>query len=80
MAKLSKRKKVDIKKKEVSPTIEDAILTVATEAAKRCKTENERAEYIKMDLDDRFGGPWNVVIGKRSLHLLQPERPVSLGV
>ncbi|XP_076808514.1 uncharacterized protein LOC143451682 [Clavelina lepadiformis] len=62
---LGKGKKADVKKKEIPERREKAILSVAAEAAKRCKSEKERAEYIKLELDDRFGGPWNVVVGKK---------------
>ena len=28
------------------------------------QTDKEIAEYVKTTLDDKFGGPWNAIVGK----------------
>uniref|UniRef100_H2ZQ79 Dynein light chain n=1 Tax=Ciona savignyi TaxID=51511 RepID=H2ZQ79_CIOSA len=57
--------KAEIKKKQVSGKLEKGILNIAKHAAKHCKTDKEKAEYIKGELDEEFGGPWNVIVGKK---------------
>nr|XP_026693789.1 dynein light chain 1, cytoplasmic-like [Ciona intestinalis] len=57
--------KAEIKKKEISPDLEKNILKLSKSAAKNCKTDKEKAEFLKIELDEVNGGPWNVIVGKK---------------
>ncbi|XP_039253799.1 uncharacterized protein LOC120330885 [Styela clava] len=54
-----------IKKKEIGPKEEKGIIEIVKDAIKRCKSDKDMAEFIKLALDDMFNGPWNVIVGDK---------------